>query len=355
MMSSTRTPSPRVGRVDHLAAADVQADVVGAAAEVEDQVAGLRLADRDPARGAVLRVAVVRQGHPGLTPRGHRQAGAVEGVRARRGRDVALADLREGVGDRGCGATAAGVAAAGARRAAGVDAAAAGAGVEGGRRGRRGGLGLTALLLGEGRQPLALLLLEARRGCPAPRRAAGRPRSWRRTSRRGSSGRWPPCPPPRPRSAPGAGGRSGCGAARPPATGRPGRGPPPGRGTPSGPRRAAPAGRCRCRRWCRWRGRGRRRTTGSPGARRAPASPCAGGRRGCPGRPRAGCGPRCSARSPPRRGTRSVRTWSRTCSMSRLGAAVALGRMAIPESRRPADARPMTAVFAQPRRGTRTP
>ena len=66
-MLCTRTTSPVSRRVDHVAVADVDADVVDRAAE-EHQVAARQLARRDVGADVELRLRRVRQGHAGGRP-----------------------------------------------------------------------------------------------------------------------------------------------------------------------------------------------------------------------------------------------------------------------------------------------
>src|SRR4051794_7669341 len=91
-------------RVHDLAVADVHAHEADRAV-VEHQVTGLQLGLRHGWAGAHLRAGGVREADAGLLPGPHRQTGAVEGTRAGGAEDVGLADLREGVGHRGGGAT----------------------------------------------------------------------------------------------------------------------------------------------------------------------------------------------------------------------------------------------------------
>ena len=95
-----------VRRLDHLAVADVEPDVVdrGRVARVlpeEDQVAAAQFADGDLPALLVLRHAVVRQRHPAVLPGAHGQPGAVERARPGRGPLVGLADLGTREGDGG--------------------------------------------------------------------------------------------------------------------------------------------------------------------------------------------------------------------------------------------------------------
>src|SRR5438067_1415918 len=69
----------RVGGVDHLAAPDVDADVVRGAAE-EDQVARLQLRDGHGRDRLSLHLGRVREGDAARVPRVHGEAGAVEAV-----------------------------------------------------------------------------------------------------------------------------------------------------------------------------------------------------------------------------------------------------------------------------------
>src|SRR5205807_5936738 len=71
----------RVGRVDELAAADVDADM--ARTGEEDEIAGLQLADRHRRAHAVLRVRAVRQRNADLREHVHDEARAVEAARGR--------------------------------------------------------------------------------------------------------------------------------------------------------------------------------------------------------------------------------------------------------------------------------
>jgi SulP family sulfate permease len=139
---------------DHLAVADVDADVVDRAAE-EHQVAGLHVRAADVRAAVVLRGCGVRQRDARVAPGPHGQAGAVERARAGRAPLVGLAELvvrllhrharpaagrtvvRGGAGGRGGGALGRGAAGGAGHGVAGV-----------GERGRASGLG-------RGEQPAA--------------------------------------------------------------------------------------------------------------------------------------------------------------------------------------------------------
>src|SRR5690348_1758625 len=94
----------RVRRLDHVAATDVDADVVDRVAEVH-KVTRLQLRARDVRGRVILAGRVVTDRDAGRLPGAHSQAGAVERVRARAAVAVRLAELRVRVANRRCRAT----------------------------------------------------------------------------------------------------------------------------------------------------------------------------------------------------------------------------------------------------------
>ena len=89
----TLTSDPVYGRLEHLAVAEVERDVLAAAGAVEDDVAAAHLRRRDLAAHVVLRTRVVRQLDADAGERVQDQPGAVESDCARTGVD-ALARAR---------------------------------------------------------------------------------------------------------------------------------------------------------------------------------------------------------------------------------------------------------------------
>src|SRR6266516_3417184 len=85
---------------DHLATADVEADVVAAARAPEDEVAGLHRVERHVRERRVLRARVVRHAHARRAPGPHRETGAVEAGGSGAGVAIRLAELRARIRDR---------------------------------------------------------------------------------------------------------------------------------------------------------------------------------------------------------------------------------------------------------------
>src|SRR5664280_1181659 len=108
-----------VRRVDHAAAADVDADVVAVARPAEEhEVSGLKGAERDRRAGALLVGGAVREADADLRVAVHHEAGAVEAARAGAAVHVGDAEVTLGDGDDGRLAGAAGIGHGGAATAA---------------------------------------------------------------------------------------------------------------------------------------------------------------------------------------------------------------------------------------------
>src|SRR2546423_11410140 len=86
---------------DHLATADVEADVVAAARAPEDEVAGLHRVEWHVREHRVLRARVVRHAHACRAPGPHGETGAVEAPRSGTGVAIRLSPLRARIRDRG--------------------------------------------------------------------------------------------------------------------------------------------------------------------------------------------------------------------------------------------------------------
>src|SRR2546423_15374244 len=78
---------------DHLATADVEADVVAAARAPEDEVTGLHRIERHVREHRVLRARVVRHAHARRAPGPHGETGAVEAPGSGTGVAIRLAEV----------------------------------------------------------------------------------------------------------------------------------------------------------------------------------------------------------------------------------------------------------------------